>query len=235
MTPRVFAFGTLAAATSIAGFVAAEASTAPMVLVAPSATTAEPVDAPTTVVPPRAVATGVELGLRLGYAKPIGRLAEHVDMVDIYDRQIPIRLDAGYRFDSHVFAGLYFQYGYPIFSDKSGCTREHVSCSGSDMNMGVGAQYHFSPTGTVDPWVGASAGYELITSAVRVGGIETAQGFEFGNVQLGSDFKFSPAYPLTAIGPFASASLGKFGPQATDQKNYMHMWFMVGFRTVYSL
>src|SRR5262245_53604601 len=75
---------------------------------------------------------GVDLGLRLGYAIPLGSVAESAggtsaDLNNLVDGVVPIWVDLGYRFNPNFMLGLYFQYGFGLLSDSS-CPSP-LSCS----------------------------------------------------------------------------------------------------------
>src|SRR5438105_4003214 len=54
----------------------------------------------------------IRLGLRLGYALPMGNLAEGAKLGDGISGQIPIWIDAGYMVTPNILLGLYGQYGF---------------------------------------------------------------------------------------------------------------------------
>lgn len=147
----------------------------------------------------------IKLGLRLGYALPMGDFAKGEKMSDGISGMIPIWIDAGYMVTPNILVGLYGQYGIVMVKN---CPKG-ASCSGSDMRFGIQGQYHIMPAQTVDPWVGLGIGYELASSKESAGGADVTasyNGFEFANIQAGADFK---AGPLT-VGPFLSFSLGQY-------------------------
>lgn len=195
----------------------------------------------------------IEVGLRLGVGFPLG----HEGMVaggtsndklsDDIKAIIPIALDAGYRFNPNVYAGLLLQYGFGIVNANSSnsCGDPGVSCSGSDLRLGVDLHFHFAPGQSFDPWLGVGAGYEWLFLDVTAGGSEanlTATGFEFGNVQLGGDIPIAPNF---AIGPFVSLSFGQYGNVSVSgggtsmdmpiTGKSFHEWLELGVRGVYDI
>jgi hypothetical protein len=201
--------------------------------------------------------TGVEVGLRSGYAIPLGQASGggtngDTDLSKIYTAVIPIWVDAGYRVNPNFYIGGFFQYGIGLIPknalDGTGiqCGQGGVSCTGSVIMLGVDAQYHLMPEGTVDPWLGIGAGYEIGNANISDQGTSAGQsfnGFQFVNFQAGADYK---AMPNLGIGPFVMFSLGEYGNcsftgAASGQGNCsvpqkaVHEWFTFGLRGAYDI
>lgn len=90
--------------------------------------------------------SGLDLGARLGYGIPLGKAIGGPGpgnaLSDGITGQVPIWIDAGYRFTPNVMAGAYFQYGFAFVKDcPSG-----ASCSAHDIRLGIQAQYRIQPT-----------------------------------------------------------------------------------------
>lgn len=173
----------------------------------------------------------LKLGLRLGYALPQGELVKNYKVTGLVTGQVPIWVDAGYMVTPHVLLGLYGQYG--IMQTKN-CP-DH--CTGHDLRFGAQGQYHVLPSAAVDPWFGLGAGYEIFTLS-NDGGDDTLRGFEFLNLQGGTDFKVARAM---SIGPFLSASLGEFSHDAylsrddVIQDKALHAWLTLGIKGAFGL
>jgi outer membrane protein W len=192
------------------------------------------------------------LGLRLGYALPVGSLAEGSDMSDAISGQFPIWLDIGYMVTPNVMLGAYGQYAFGSVAGqiKTLCDQNSaagISCSASDIRFGLQGQYHISPSEKFDPWLGLGVGYELMKVGVSGGGQEastTASGFEFANLQAGADFKVVPKF---VFGPFLSFSLGQYGstsnsgagaaqsPGGDIPNKALHEWLTFGVRGAFIL
>lgn len=205
-----------------------------------------------------ATATGIELGLRTGYSLPLGSVgnaattapagsAQSLDMSTLFSGRLPIWLDAGYRITPNIYVGAFFQYGivFPASNATTGCGNNQVSCSGHDLQFGVGAHFHFLPDEVFDPWAGLGIGYESATLSQSVGtqsGDTTVSGFQFLNLQLGGDYK---AMPNLGIGPFVSLSLGEYssasvtaGAQSVSAdipNKALHEWLTFGVRGAYDI
>jgi opacity protein-like surface antigen len=200
--------------------------------------------------------TGVEVGLRSGYAVPLGQAAGNGtngsgDLSKVFSGVIPIWVDAGYRLNPNFYIGGFFQYGIGLIpKDALGsttiqCGQNGVSCSGSDIMLGVDAQYHLMPDGAIDPWVGIGVGYEIGNVNVSEAGTsagESFNGFQFVNAQVGADYKPTPNF---GIGPFVMFSAGEFancslsgaasGETCTIPQKAVHEWLTFGLRGVYDI
>jgi len=201
--------------------------------------------------------TKLELGLRTGYGIPLGKAAGgdgSGKVSDLIAGQIPIWLDVGARFSDHYYLGLYYSYGFGIngstFSD--GCDADKnasgadVSCSTSDMRLGIQYAYHLKPPGELDPWLGIGVGYEWLKASESAGGVSlstTAHGWEFFNLQLGLDV---PVAEKFAVGPFVTFGLAQYSSvslsssgggsasgDVTDKA--LHEWLFLGVRGTFVL
>ncbi len=192
--------------------------------------------------------SGIDLGLRLGYGIPLGSAAENEKLNDLVSGQVPIWVDAGYRFAPNIMAGLYFQYGFAFLPDSS-CPSP-ASCSASDIRFGIQGQYRFMPRESVDPWLGLGIGYEWLDYSVSAGGFDASagvHGWEFLHLQGGADFKVADGF---GIGPFLDFSLGQYssGSVTTSalpvlgqpvsgsgdiQNKALHEWLTLGVRAVF--
>jgi hypothetical protein len=199
-------------------------------------------------------ATGLELGLRVGYAVPLGAIAGSAppstateSLSDVFSGQIPIWIDAGYRIPN-VYVGAFFQYGLLILANNTTtrCGQPGVTdCSGNDLVFGANAHYHFVPAGSYDPWMGVGFGFEwanLSQTVGKVSGTSQFNGWQFVDLQAGVDVKVSGNF---GIGPFVALSLGQYSSASAsmgslsfsgDIKNQeLHEWLTVGIRGAYDV
>jgi len=195
----------------------------------------------------------VELGLRVGYGLPAGHEGEtatdvsNASVSSDVSGIVPIIVDAGYRFVPNFYLGLSFQYapGFVNSDQNPGCSQSGVSCSATDLRLGLNAHYHFAPGQSFDPWLGLGIGYEwmLISVDTGLGSADgTVSGFEFANFQLGGDVAVTPDFGL---GPFLSVSLGEYSGISTSgattsvdmdiTNKSVHEWFLFGVRGVYDI
>jgi hypothetical protein len=192
---------------------------------------------------------GLELGVRVGYGVPFGTSGDTTSMSDAIKGMIPFWADVGYRIDSNWYLGGFFQFGLgllPSNAQQAGCNIQGVSCSENNLRFGVNVHYHILPNQTLDPWVGIGAGYEILNISASAQGISTSvstRGFEFGNAQLGLDYKVSSAF---GVGPFVTFTIAQFsdlsaslngqdvqGVGITNKK--IHEWLIFGLRGVFDL
>jgi len=191
--------------------------------------------------------SGIELGVRVGYGLPLGTAygvagLPNTKLSDLISGMIPFWADVGYRIDPNWYVGGFFQFGLG-FVPSSLCPG--ISCSENDLRFGLDVHYHFLPAGTFDPWVGIGAGYEIFNlsaSSSGVSGSASTNGWEFGNAQLGLDFKLSPE---VGVGPFvtftvaqfanASASVQGISVSQSIANKTIHEWLIFGLRGVFDL
>src|SRR5215813_7565631 len=145
---------------------------------------------------------GLSFGLRAGYGVPLGNEAGDFKLSSSIKGMIPIWLDAGYRINPSFYLGAFFQYGFGLAPDA--CTAT-IDCSEHLIRFGLNAHYHFLPDGMIDPWVGLGAGYEIFSFHFSgtipglqfpIEGSGSESGFEFANVQLGSDVRITSSVAM---------------------------------------
>jgi len=185
---------------------------------------------------------GLQLGLRAGYGVPLGSAANNatgggsLNQSDLIKGMIPLWADVGYRFNPNWYLGGFFQFG--IGFAPSNCN----DCTLNDLRFGINIHYHLMPSETFDPWIGIGGGYE-ITNFSQGPASGNFKGFEFGNAQLGLDFKVAPTF---SVGPFvaftiaqysdASVSIPGFPSQGTSITNKaIHEWLAFGLRGAFNL
>jgi outer membrane protein W len=195
--------------------------------------------------PARAEGGAVSLGLRTGYAIPMGDIAGGggAQLSDNISGVIPIWIDAGYKLNPNMYIGADFQYGIALINnDKTGCGMSGRNCSANDVMFGVNFHYHLMPDQTIDPWAGVGIGYEIMQFGSTASSSDV-NGFQFLNLQLGGDYK---ATPELGIGPFLMFSLGQFSncgvsvmgasaSSCTINQTAMHEWLTIGIRGVYDI
>ena len=196
--------------------------------------------------------TGVQVGLRLGYALPMGESVKDSKMSDGLKSAIPIQVDVGYRVIPALVIGGFFSYAPLQLKDGDQGCPSGADCSNSQLRFGVQAHYHLMPTEKFDPWLGAGIGYELVNSKATKGSVESSfsyGGFEFLNLQAGADYK---VMPKLGIGPYLSFALGQYSKSSAklsgtgvadydrsadidSDKKAMHQWLTISVRGAFDL
>jgi hypothetical protein len=184
-----------------------------------------------------------ELGARAGYALPLGSALDGVKLGTVADGQVPLWIDAGLRLDPHWYVGAYGQIGYVLPAD--GLCAAGASCSGTDVRIGLQAQYSFLPAARLDPWIGVGAGYEWLHVSESLGERSigaTLHGFELLNLQAGADYHVSNGL---SVGPFAALSFGQYANEAISAGGLerspsignpsVHEWLTLGLRGRFDL
>lgn len=197
--------------------------------------------------------TGLDVGVRLGYAIPFGASAsttnpatgqkEDFELSRAITGAVPIGLDVGYRVDPAFAVGLYGQYGFGFLSGstKTSCDQANADCSVSDIRAGLQASY-IADLEDMEGWFGVTLGLERLATSIDAptGEVKSVAMTlpDFG-VQGGVGFKVTPTF---SIGPFASFSLGRFsygnaefndqsvhGHVPSDDRRF-HEWLTLGVR-----
>jgi hypothetical protein len=179
---------------------------------------------------------GISVGLRAGYAIPMGDAEKNSKMSDFAKGAIPFQLDALYRVTPNLGVGLYASYA--IVSPNKDNMPSGIDVSASWMKYGVQLQYSISPGESMSPWVGYGIGLESVKLTASASGISTSfttSGLEFAHVMAGLDFKAGDAL---RVGPFVDVSLGQYSssdPGGDIQDKAMHQWLFLGVRGMYDL
>ena len=197
--------------------------------------------------------TGIEIGFRTGYSLPMGNLegatggGSATAQGDVISGVVPLWFDAGYRFNSHMMIGAFFQYGIAFLNTSANkplaaCAAGGVSCSGNDVMVGAQFAYHIMPENSIDPWVAVGIGYESLNLNVSADGQSSGgsfSGVQFFNIQAGGDYK---VMPNLGIGPFLMMSFGQYSgcsvqgaSSCTIPAQDMHEWFTIGVRGAYDI
>jgi hypothetical protein len=157
---------------------------------------------------------GISLGLRLGYAFPIGKAGGGADetLSSMFKRSVPIQFDIGWRFNPKIYAGAFFEYGFTSLADahQEDCKNNANECSARTYRFGLDFVYTFSPNAKFIPWAGLGVGYEMTKSTSSAAGssIEAViRGVEFAHLMTGVDYRLSPVFK---IGPFVNFTLAQY-------------------------
>ena len=193
-------------------------------------------------VPPGPPETGLTFGARFGFGAPLGRTSQGNDLSRTFSGTIPLQLDAGWRFNPHLYGGIYVQFAAAqLDSDlrqAQACDGDGVTCSSSDLRIGLDLAYSFLPRGRFAPWVGFGAGFETAKLSVTQGGSTadfTWKGFELAHFTAGLDLRF---WPAVRFGPFANATLARFttvDASLDSRQGAFHGWLQFGIRTAIDL
>ena len=182
--------------------------------------------------PARDDGSGFSLGIRAAWAFPYGDVNGHANLQDNVRDQVPLWLEAGYRFSKSIYAGLYGQ----ITPGRANNCPIGADCSTSGYRFGIEGIYTILPDAVLQPWVGVGVGYEILNFS-RAGEETTVKGLELAHVELGADWAASKNF---SVGPYASYSL--FGKYTSTSVNGVsndvsdtagHSWLQVGLKATY--
>jgi hypothetical protein len=233
----------LALATLAGGLLAA---------ITPAAALADPEPAPLDVSPFPPLAPpadrGPQLGVRLGYALPTGRLGAGTGsfstyLSDLETATVPIGLDAGYRFTRRVYVGGTLSWGPGVPANRTNpCQSSGVHCSRLDAQLRSELRYYFAPDATVGGWFAVGIGWEVAAFAQTVGTTTTTStltGPIVPDLQLGFDVRGGSI----AIGPYLGVTFAEFTTYGQDPSSppvsmwldprAVHTWITLGVRGSY--
>jgi outer membrane protein W len=157
----------------------------------------------------------------------MGNLEKDSKLSDLTVAQIAFWLDVGYMVTSQLMLGIYAQYAIAAGGHE-------FTGSGSDIRLGVQAQYHPIAVGLLNPWVGLGIGYEMLSTSATFGNATvSAKGFEFANLQAGLDFRLGRFFGLGpfvgySLGQYSSIDLGGYASGGQSSGKALHEWLMVG-------
>jgi outer membrane protein with beta-barrel domain len=163
---------------------------------------------------PLAASAQVDLGARLGFALPGGKITLEdggLKLDDFSKSQVPIQLDVLYRLDKRLSVGGYFAYGFvqPAGDLKTACDQSGISCTAYDLRFGVQGEYRFAPSAPVEPWLGLGLGYEINHFGMSANGFDFSEELRGGEIALGGGLDFRVADKFT-MGPFVQATIAQY-------------------------
>ena len=201
----------------------------------------------------KGVQMGVDLGVRAGYAVPVGEVAEGFAASDFIAGQVPLWLDVGGRIERHLVIGGYFSWGVGIAGGRisSSCDSTGSSCTLRDLRYGAQVSWHASPGERSDFWFGLGLGLESLGLETQASsGFDAHEslslvGLELPRLELGVDVPLSKYF---VAGPFFAFSMSEFDdvdyscsgvncPEASMEgavaKEAHHYWFFFGLRAAF--
>lgn len=181
---------------------------------------------------------GPRLALRSGFALPVGSaFYASGSLSDTIAGYVPVRIDLGWRFREHFYAGAFGQLAEIVPNNcPSGAT-----CSGENARMGFMLAAHLFPRRMLDPWLGLGMGYEMHDVTRVVDGFQSrisARGIELLDADIGIDVR---AWKGLRVGPVLSMSMGQFTQASVndvatkDFQTQTHGWVLLGVRGAYDL
>jgi hypothetical protein len=185
--------------------------------------------------------TGFQAGIRTGYSLPMGELRAGRELSSLASGQLPVIVDVGVKLVPSLFLGVYLGLGFGGVAGaaKNSCAVANAECEVAGFHLGIEAQYHFLPAGSVNPWLGYGLGYESSSAARRVAGTTTTMtlsGVEFARLMAGVDFRLTR---VLGAGPFVDLSMASYntytnGSTAMDfSDTSTHQWLTLGARFVF--
>ncbi|HEY6462885.1 MAG TPA: hypothetical protein VIY73_22095 [Polyangiaceae bacterium] len=190
---------------------------------------------------------GLELGVRLGYSLPMGRMGGASGnggafISSFETASVPIGVDVGERISPRLYVGGTATWGPGTKTSTGSCGTAGVSCFGQDAQLRGEVRASLAPYGKVGWWVSAGAGWELASFAQSVGSsgvTSTRTGPIFPDLQIGFDIR----HEAVAVGFYFGVTVAEFltqglDPAATAVSTWVpdrdvHTWVTVGMRGTY--
>jgi hypothetical protein len=191
--------------------------------------------------------SGFEVGVRLGYQMPSGKIGDitssrginfdqDTKLGDVVWSGMNLVLDVGHRVNRTVYYGLALAYTPSL--DPKNCPS---GCSFSDMRVGASLVIHprVAAVPKLDPFIGFGVNYDQLTLSGPSGVTGeklsfTFYGMEFLNVMLGANFL---VLPQLSVGGYFSGSLGMYFGADNSNTHHpeLHEWYTLGIRGSYTL
>ena len=191
---------------------------------------------------PGRVEAGPELGLRAGWAVPLGSVQAGEALSRTFAGALPLQLDAGWRLSPALSGGLYLQYAPASLAGPFRAS--FSSSSGSDLRLGAAARWRFEPWGGAVPWAGAGAGWEWALFSVRASARGTLR-LSGPDLHLEGGAEWALPDRRFALGPFLQAAGGQYlsvgaegaGDRSTlsIRRRALHGWVALGARGTFGL
>ena len=168
----------------------------------------------------RGIPAGFELGVRTGYALPMGNAtgASNSSLSTYVTGAVPLWADLGYRIGSpNIFVGGYVSYGALLVNSTAPigggftCGSTGIGCNANWVMLGAQVQYHAKPESSFDPWLGAAIGIENVKVNASDGSASASQtitGWDYLILQVGGDYHGST---LFGFGPLLMLGFGQYG------------------------
>jgi hypothetical protein len=144
----------------------------------------------------------IQINASAAVAKPFGDIGNGAKLGDTVDWAFPLSASVAFRVSKQVGVGAYGRFAPTTL--KSACT----GCTANDIGFGALVEYRFSEKLEGGPWIGASAGYQMLDGKDAAGSKSTLSGWE-GAFQGGADFELGGL----SLGPFLQMSFGEYGTQ----------------------
>ena len=176
---------------------------------------------------------GVDLALHVGFALPVGDLAQGQQISDGLSGAIPLGLELAFRANENVALGLGFEFAPAVTKNCD----PGFTCSGTDYRLSVGAIFTSRAGMGVDPWLALGIGYEWLELSESGSPDLELTGWDYANIALGGEIRgdqcgLSP-FVGVSLGEFTSGSLGS--TPGTVSNPSVHAWVQFGLRGVVNL
>ncbi|HEY6475398.1 MAG TPA: hypothetical protein VI456_02390 [Polyangia bacterium] len=176
---------------------------------------------------------GVDLAAHIGFALPLGGLAQGLQISDGLSGAIPLGLELALRANKNVALGLGFELAPAVTKNcDPGST-----CSGTDYRLSVEAIFTSRAGMGVDPWLALGVGYEWLELSESGSPDLELTGWDYANIAVGGEIRGDQC----GLSPFAGVSIGEYtsgsagGATGNVTNPSLHVWLQFGLRGVVNL
>jgi hypothetical protein len=191
--------------------------------------------------------TGFQLGVRFSVQVPAGGFGGGSSFSDLLGPRGHAAFDIGSKLNPYFFFGGYLGVGFgtpgATYGDACNATDasgNSVSCTAESVDAGLVGIVTFLPSDFVDPWLGATLGYEV--QGLEYGG---ATGLFTGvspSLLGGVDFRLrneTTHTGLMSVGPYVGVTFQRYftgavnGSSTDTSDEPFHMWLHFGVRATF--
>jgi hypothetical protein len=185
---------------------------------------------------------GFEIDASVGYAVPLGNIANTVGIGSGFGGQVPFSAQIGANVIPSLFLGGYATLapGGAGGTIADSCNTNNISCNSVSSHAGFVTEYRFLPGHSVQPWLGYGFGYEWNTLHMSdLSGHSAsvqATGWEFAHIRGGVDLL---AHSAVAFGLYMDVGIGQYdhvdqqglsSPGGDIAEKALHEWVSFGVR-----
>lgn len=183
----------------------------------------------------------IDWGLRLGYANPSGSAWGGMPIDQMTGGVVFGQVDVHYALGEHLRGGVYGALGIGSSGESvsSACDRSDASCTVFMLDIGFQAEFRPLVDASVQPWVGASLGADVLSQNVDYGAISVSYNVWGPAVAASAGVDFGLG--AVTLGPYISYKLGWYTWVDVTDSNLdsadgdiediaSHRWFTIGMR-----
>lgn len=187
------------------------------------------------------LADRVAFGMRLGYASPSGSAWEQLPIEEMTEGVLFVQGDLHYALTPNWIGGVYGALGIGSSGDSVSdyCDATSSSCTVFKLDVGIQGEFRPAPGATIQPWVGAALGFDLLSQSVDYGSYSVSYNIYGPAVAASTGIDVDTG--RFVVGPYIDYKVGWYTSvdvTADDESSIdgeiddvaMHRWFTIGVR-----